>query len=101
MWRLRRSSCERKQILINTERIMSQITDLQTKFDTMKEAVKKAFTDASTKMDTLQAKIDELVKNAGAGGVDPAELAALSTDISTTSDELTAQATALDTKATT
>lgn len=72
---------------------MSDITDLQAKFDDMAQTAQKAFADASAKLDKLVGQIGN--------NPDPTELANLKADVSSTSDALKAAAQALDTKSTT
>lgn len=73
--------------------IMTAITDLQNKFDAAKAKIVKVLADATTALNDLKAKIDALNQS---GGADPAELAALSSDVSDTSDNFSAAADALE-----
>lgn len=72
---------------------MSQITDLQKKFDAAKAAIVQAFADAKAALDALKKKLDDL---ASQQAVDPAELKALSDDISAASDDLSAKSADLE-----
>ena len=71
---------------------MSELTDLQAKFDKASTDVQKALTDAAAKLDALAAQI--------AGNPPPAELAAVAADISAQSDALEAAAAAMEAKVT-
>lgn len=71
------------------DRIMSALTDLQRQFDAAMAKAVQAFTDASTALDALAQKAADLTAQVAAGNpVDPAELAALETDIATQSTAL-------------
>jgi SMC interacting uncharacterized protein involved in chromosome segregation len=80
---------QQNKVLLETEKnTMSAITDLQAKFDAAVATLKQTLTDAATALDALAAKVGSTT--------DPAELAALSADISAQSDALTQQAASLE-----
>lgn len=81
------------------ENTMTTLSDLQAKVDKASADVQTAFSDGARKLDELAQKITDLQGQIASGnGVDPAELAAVSTELSSQSDAMEAAAAAFEAK---
>lgn len=81
------------------EKTMTTLSDLQAKVDKASADAQTAFSDGATKLDALAKQVSDLQAQIAAGQtVDPAELAAVSAELSTQSDALEAAAAAFEAK---
>lgn len=79
--------------------IMSQVTDLQSRFDAVAAEVSQALTDAAAAFDNFAAKIADLEARIAAGQtISPLEFQGLAQDMNTKSDALEAAAASVEAK---